>query len=340
MFARNDNPKRSRDRLAFTLVELLMVIMLIGILASFVLVALAGVNESAKEDRTRAQIMKIHELLMERWEQYRYRRVPVINPQLVTHRKNPVLMEAAGLKSPNLIIAFDRLEAVRELMRLEFPTQIGEVIGQQKGARTRLRDSNSRRLSTPALSRGYFQRAAVATGGDVSLWSADFESAECLYLILSQIRDADSSALDFFRENEIGDVDGDGMKEILDAWGTPIYFLRWAPGFVSPVQQPLAEKEIQDDMFDPMRLGGSPAFPNRGAYDPSYTGPRELYPLIFSAGPDGQYGIVMNIEGQDTWYFVRSNPYAPEMRSIGSPTDPDVVNKKMDDNITNHFLMQ
>jgi hypothetical protein len=56
-----------------------------------------------------------------------------------------------------------------------------------------------------------------------------------LYLILATMKDGDKSALDYFSTDEIGDVDGDGMKEILDGWGQPIAFLRWAPGYA---QQP------------------------------------------------------------------------------------------------------
>ena len=55
------NGRGSNLRAAFTLVELLMVIMLIGILSTFVLVTMAHVNETAREDRTKAQLMRIHE---------------------------------------------------------------------------------------------------------------------------------------------------------------------------------------------------------------------------------------------------------------------------------------
>ena len=55
-------------------------------------------------------------------------------------------------------------------------------------------------------------------------------------MILASIRDGDITGLDFFTEGEIGDVDNDGMPEILDPWGVPIYFLRWAPGFRGDLQ--------------------------------------------------------------------------------------------------------
>ncbi len=44
---------RSRTRAAFTLLEVLMVIVIIGILAAFVVPALMGTQEGAKEDMTR-----------------------------------------------------------------------------------------------------------------------------------------------------------------------------------------------------------------------------------------------------------------------------------------------
>jgi hypothetical protein len=52
-------------------------------------------------------------------------------------------------------------------------------------------------------------------------------------MIIASIRDLGTNGLDFLREDEIGDLDGDGMPEILDAWGRPIAFLRWPAGFVA-----------------------------------------------------------------------------------------------------------
>jgi hypothetical protein len=46
------------------------------------------------------------------------------------------------------------------------------------------------------------------------------------------MRDIAGNGLDFLHENEIGDTDGDGMLEILDAWGTPLTYIRWPAGFV------------------------------------------------------------------------------------------------------------
>src|SRR5438046_3713851 len=66
-------------------------------------------------------------------------------------------------------------------------------------------------------------------------WTEQNQGSECLYLILSTMRDGDKSALDYFDATEIGDTDNDGMKEILDGWGTPIEFIRWPAGYAENV---------------------------------------------------------------------------------------------------------
>jgi hypothetical protein len=60
--------------------------------------------------------------------------------------------------------------------------------------------------------------------------------AECLYLgVKANAQDSDLAGSSF-SPNEVGDADGDNMPEFVDAWGNPIQFLRWAPGFNSDMQ--------------------------------------------------------------------------------------------------------
>ena len=75
------------------------------------------------------------------------------------------------------------------------------------------------------------------------------QGSECLYLILSTMKDGDKSALEFFTPDEIGDTDGDGMKEILDGFGRPIAFIRWAPGYSQNpgTERPGASQGTDDD---------------------------------------------------------------------------------------------
>src|SRR5688572_16200074 len=71
---------RIRRRSAFTLMELLMVLLIITILAGMALAALAGATEMAKEQRTRSIISKLDQLIMEKYEDYRTRPVPIKIP--------------------------------------------------------------------------------------------------------------------------------------------------------------------------------------------------------------------------------------------------------------------
>ena len=50
------------------------------------------------------------------------------------------------------------------------------------------------------------------------------DSAEMLYALLNQIDFNGTSALDSLGSNAVGDTDGDGQLEIVDAWGEPLGF--------------------------------------------------------------------------------------------------------------------
>ncbi|MCA9208051.1 MAG: prepilin-type N-terminal cleavage/methylation domain-containing protein, partial [Planctomycetales bacterium] len=95
-------------RPSFTLVELLIVLAILSVLASAVLVAAWGAQEDARAARTRAQIVKLHELIMNRWESYRTRPVPIRIPPTA------VAGQAASV----------RLAALRQMMRRELPERI------------------------------------------------------------------------------------------------------------------------------------------------------------------------------------------------------------------------
>ncbi len=92
-------------RSAFTLVELLVTITIIGILAGMVMAALQKTRQSAREYATKATIAKLNSIIMERYESYMNRRVPIQIPT-GTQPKAAAQM---------------RLNAIRELMRLEMP---------------------------------------------------------------------------------------------------------------------------------------------------------------------------------------------------------------------------
>lgn len=297
-------PTRLRPRASFTMVELLVVTIVIGLLASMIMFAAHGAMVAAQKARTRAQIARLDVIISDLWQRYETRRLPYL-----------------GYSKEPRDVAMFRVEAIRELMRTELPDRITDVLDPP---------AFDRRSS---LSRAYLRRVSK-----VSNWTINYQGAECLYMIVSMTHDGLRSPLEFFNENEVGDVDNDKMPEFLDAWGKPIEFLRWAPGFESPRQPRDTDssgKYVFPDAFD--RLG---SFPN------NYM----LQPLIFSAGPDGKHDIRSDYYAPDnplkySETIPINNPYydpRPESTQLGTPEDigqsPPDGEDNHHDNIHNHLL--
>ena len=282
-------------RPAFTLTELLVVIMIIVLLASLVMFAMAGVQEEAQVKRTRAQIARLNELIMEQWQSYVTRRVP-----LPAVQNNPTRARA------------NRLQGIRELMRMELPDRITDVTDDPIFLRHRT-----------SASRAYQRRATPG-------WTYEHQGAECLYLIVARIQVGNSNGLEFFSESEIGDVDGDQMQEILDAWGTPIRWIRWPAGFRSPIQDGIPEN-------------GRDSFDLTGLFPENYL----LHPLFVSAGPDRLFDIAFDHQTpvQYSSQNVQNDPYS----SFGEPKELGQLGRVFDadgdgednslDNIHNHLFL-
>lgn len=289
-------------RRGFTLVELLVVTLIILILAGILLAGLSGALHEAKVQRTQAQITRLHSLVMAKWESYRTRRVPL-----------PV-------SGPDLVSRQMRVDALREILRMELPDRRTDVLDGPAVPG----------LVSTALHRAYQRRIAALAATTGKTWSIQHQSSECLYLILSQPSDDGSIPLEFFAEKEIADTDDDGVPEILDGWGNPILFLRWAPGFTSPLQT--RNVALGTDTFDPTHArDGSP---------PTHY---MLFPLIYSAGPDGIFDLMSDVSGTPLRYSQttpRNDPYTALAGGlIGTPQDNNSDGRDDSvDNIHNHLL--
>jgi prepilin-type N-terminal cleavage/methylation domain-containing protein len=222
-------PVLPEARRAFTLVELMVVIVIIGVLSSLTLAGLAGVRQRAREDKTKNTIRKIDAVIRPMYESYRTRRVSV----------------AAGLQPRDA--AVEKLRKLRLVMTREMPDSWADV-----GTRV-LRDVD---VLTPTAWRYY---NAWESTGPTDLYGP----AETLHMILA-IGGFEPDALEMFRPDEIGDIDGDRAPEFLDGWNRPIMFIRW------PIDAAPPAGAASLDPFDPWQVVGDPA----------------LVPLIYSGGAD------------------------------------------------------
>jgi prepilin-type N-terminal cleavage/methylation domain-containing protein len=194
-------------RAAFTLVELLVSLVIMLILVSLSLGGMVAARSRARVERTRATIRKLHEIVIPHYESYLRRRLPLPSDLA---SMTPAARRAA--------INLARLTQIRTLMLYEMPDSWGDV----------------------ALTTGTVGTLASGTRGYASArGSATFPlgDAECLYQLVA-FGVNEPGALGTFRSDEIADTDGDGVPEFIDAWGTPIGFVRRRPSSSSRTRLP------------------------------------------------------------------------------------------------------
>lgn len=341
MFARSPKYRTSHHRPSFTLVELMISIAIIGIMAGMVLYTLAGAQQDALRNKTKVTIDKINAVILERWEGYRYRSV-----------KLPVPPEALQNKwiSPRQVATLRSL-FLKDMMRMEMPDCYLDLAYTPTDWTLALTNGSMTFKSSPGreynVLRNYFgmsqilesQTAAtrIPSSKPSPSWSDNYASAECLYAIVAHSTSGGGSALESFGPSEIGDVDGDGFPEFIDAWGTPISWIRWPAAYDSELN--ISYRETSPDAFDPFRTSQEWV-----EVDPLFQKPWTVVPLIVSAGPDRQLGIDLNGIAPNAIPFATArNIFIPRTFSPTSrdaPTVGKIINSAQAyDNVSNHDLL-
>jgi prepilin-type N-terminal cleavage/methylation domain-containing protein len=308
-----------RNTRGFTLIEILVVISIIVLLVSMIAFALSGSYQHARIARTKGTIRQINEVIMTRWDQYETRRVPI---------------DTANLPAGQA--ATRRLSAMREIMRMEFPDRWSDVTTEPELVRR----------TAPSVS--YLRRYQNSRNRDGEQSSGHDEknqhqNAECLYMILTTPMGGEESARDQFGPGMVADTDDDGFPEIIDGWGNPIRFIRWAPGFSLSLLQLPPEIRANPSQYQALKDSNPRLYSEY--HDPlDYAGvdPRafRLVPLIYSAGSNEIYDIYYGQNNDQLNYPI--NPYDDNMK-IGRGEDltdfkTGAANGKEDwwDNIHNH----
>jgi prepilin-type N-terminal cleavage/methylation domain-containing protein len=324
-------------RRGFTLVELMVVFVILSILASLTLAGLNVARGRSKYAKTRSTITKINSVIQPFYESFENRRVggPMVRAMAPTPADgfqydsyidssvtpNRIYGPKVGnvWGTPSTLpskLALGVLARRRLLMLHEMPDAWTDVRNGVADVMT----------GTPLLPpyaktgavRGY--AAFKASRGP----SPTHESAECLYMIVTRSGD-EPYAVEQFHSAEVGDKDGDGAPEFLDAWGNPIIFLRWAPGFSSPYSQTqVANAGTFHDPMDMQKVDAD-AF--------------ALLPLIVSGGDDGLTGLLVPA-APDLWpnldltSLVKSAQAPAGILGQPDPGNPTAYR----DNVTNHDI--
>ncbi|TWU66153.1 hypothetical protein V7x_17110 [Crateriforma conspicua] len=129
--------------------------------------------------------------------------------------------------------------------------------------------------------------------GFTTSWSPANSPAECLYLIMSTTFISGTSAIEMLPRGHVEDTDGDGVPEIVDAWGVPLGFIRWPVGYVEPGNPapPTVLANVEPEEYDVFRADFAYAEGSNIPGPPNLPLPRSLQPLVVSAGPDGVFDL-------------------------------------------------
>jgi prepilin-type N-terminal cleavage/methylation domain-containing protein len=238
-------------RSGFTLIELMVVTGIIAVLVGLVIVALPAFITNSRQAATETVIKKVDAMLQDRmsamelyFEESNRRATAkdgttrIKPPSYVDRTSNPNIRakyRALIGDTANANILDDwEIVSKKFLKQKHFPMTFLEADGdydESDDSSLVTFDDGSRVVPSNLSSLGH---------------TAETESAEVLYWFLTNGTQfgAEPVGTGDFAPNEIADTDGDGLLEIVDAWGEPLRFYRWPTRMVRP--------QLSGDETDPI----------------------------------------------------------------------------------------
>lgn len=319
-------------RKGFTLVELLVAVSIIGIMGSMVLFALLGAQNDAKVARTRGTIQKINEIVLQKWEEYRYKPVnigtlpPNVQPREAARLRMIVERDAMRMEMPDRVsdLLYPPTQYTTETFVAPGPPVAGkidrrlphgygilytafrnQIIALQAHPDPKISTKWSGFLLAPLPANPIpaFDPVAPLSSNPIADWTNAVESSELLYLFVSTCNFGGSTALEYFKPTEVGDSDEDGLLEFVDAWERPISWIRWPAGYPGDLV-----RYADSDAMDPAKTDWR--YRTFSPPIPADWQPRTLVPLIVSGGADGQYGITFDFT-EPVVYATMTWPSSP-----------------------------
>jgi len=322
--------KSSTIRRGFTLVELLVVISIIAIITSALAFAVAGAQERARVYRTESQLRRIEAIiqreLLETLEAPLAVRTPPMGNVLYglgahvdtingpTSSNNNFMSQGEG--------AFLRArrfknEAKRVALMSRFPyrAELVEYVEPESLARPYIQASGVPFVGYRANSgvrgvqrfhgmptnlvavRGATQVQTAGNSVELGNSNKETDSSELLYAVLGRIWVDGEPATSLLRQSEIADTDNDGLKEVVDAWGDPIYFriqvtmpVTDASGNVGLFNLPIDEMSAWMNRFDVVNVAtGALSTYTLGDITPESFNPERVRVVASARNVDGGF---------------------------------------------------
>ena len=292
----------------FTLVELLFVIAIISVLSTLSLGIMLSAQDDAKESATLSRIRQVEAILQIELEEYEVRRLPIRTRDLesffsggagvgvrVRNLRRRIIADIINAELPTLLVnqngtpdPNDDSFVIPELG--VFPTnqpsvmQPGDGSIERMGFRDWLDDNFSglaSDLEGVASSRVTAWSSVIAMQ-DIPNGKIFDLPGEYLYEALRRINLDGDPAIETLGNQAVGDSDGDGFLEIIDAWGEPLQLIIWqiAAQEVDGSGNPMPGTDVWEDVpnaeFNTVINGGPTGYT---LIDP--TVPREVSKIRF-----------------------------------------------------------
>lgn len=249
---------------AFTLIELLIAVTIIAILLTLSTVLVGNMLQKARERATYATITKIDNLLKERLRAF--------------HRsiddRNQASDAAGNLNYAQRLRRMDSLiqDAVSSSSVELNATQRERVYGPARGVPRTMVLKDMFRESFPQIAIDIPLAKLPDEWNPFMAGSYTPSSSEIMFFVLTELDVMGTAPVgeDQFDTNEVGDVDGNGRREFLDAWGNPLRFYMWPTRLIRPFGDPA--------------LPTDPSAPNLSIPQ------RKLAGLLIAGLPAGQVG--------------------------------------------------
>lgn len=230
---------RAQSRPAFTLLEMIVVISILGLLAALSLSAVFRIQETQRETNTNTGLRKIQIGLDQQYKAARDTISKEAVPDVIKTLTSSI--DTNGNIVPDPIRA--KALHMKLRMRQEFPQTYAE-------ARTFVPGTSVYNPKPIYLN---------AIGGGNS--TPDQEAAALLVIVLSQNRGGITFNVEEIGRSETRDIGGKTVRVLMDEYGTPICLRRWATDgemnmlpadelnqapFVSPTQMSSGNKDLDD----------------------------------------------------------------------------------------------